>query len=164
MIMFDGGAVMHIWGTMLVSLDILTDLQELNEPLRVQTAKGSLSLTTLATLTLRGNAFVGAINPHMQLSLISEGVLFVEQGWKFINEEGEKLCLPPGDEEGFKADMLGNLAFWPQQDIVKAMGASIGVAYNINLETEHTGETTESEDDKPPPLLPLEANPSQDQP
>jgi hypothetical protein len=75
MIMFDGGAFMHIWGTMLVSLDILTDQQELKEPLRVQTAKGSLSLTTLATLTLRGNAFVGAINPHMQLSLISEGVI-----------------------------------------------------------------------------------------
>ena len=80
MIMFDGGASMHIWGTMLVSLDILTDQQELKVPLRVQTAKGSLSLTTLAALTLRGNAFVGAINPHMQLSLISEGVLFVEQG------------------------------------------------------------------------------------
>ena len=65
------------------------------------------------------------------------------------------MSIPPGDEEGFKADMVGNLAFWPQQDIVEAMGAINGVAYNINLETAHTGETTESEDDNPPPLIPL---------
>ena len=88
MLMFDGGAFMHIWGTMLVDLDLLTDWQDLDTPLRVQTAKGTLTLTQLATLTLRGQAFSGAINPHMQLSLISEGMLFVEKNWKFINESG----------------------------------------------------------------------------
>ena len=39
MLMFDGGAFMHIWGTMLVGLDLLTDWQDLDTPLRVQTAK-----------------------------------------------------------------------------------------------------------------------------
>ena len=50
MLMFDAGAFMHIWGTMLVGLDLLTDWQDLDIPLKVQTAKGSLSLTKLATL------------------------------------------------------------------------------------------------------------------
>ena len=49
MLMFDGGAFMHIWGTMLVGLDLLTDWQDLDTPLRVQTAKGTLTLTQLAT-------------------------------------------------------------------------------------------------------------------
>ena len=49
MIMFDGGAFVNIWGTMLVDLGILTDWQELSEPLLVQTAKGNLTLTTIAT-------------------------------------------------------------------------------------------------------------------
>ena len=34
--------------------------------------------------------------------------------------------------------MVGNLAFWPQQDIVEAMGASNKVAYNINKKTLET--------------------------
>ena len=41
---------MHIWGTMLVGLDLLTDWQDLDTPLRVQTAKGTLTLTQLATM------------------------------------------------------------------------------------------------------------------
>ena len=141
---------------MLVGLDLLTDWQDLDTPLRVQTAKGTLTLTQLATLTLRGQAFSGAINPHMQLSLISEGMLFVEKNWKFINESGQKLCIPPGEDQGFHADMVGNLAFWPQQDIVEAMGASNKVAYNINQKLFHSGDTTETEEDEDLP----EANPS----
>ena len=92
----------------------------------------------------------------MQLSLISEGMLFVEKNWKFINENGKKLCIPPGEEQGFHADMVGNLAFWPQQDIVEAMGASNKVAYNINKKLSHSGDTTETDEDGDLP----EANPS----
>ena len=52
--------------------------------------------------------------------------------------------------------MVGNLAFWPQQDIVEAMGASNKVAYNINKKLFHSGDTTETEEDEDLP----EANPS----
>ena len=54
MLMFDGGAFMHIWGTMLVGLDLLTDWQDLDTPLRVQTAKGTLTL--LSQVQDRGTA------------------------------------------------------------------------------------------------------------
>ena len=75
----------------------------------------------------------------------------------------------PGADEGFKAEMVGNLAFRPQQDIVEAMGASKEVVYNISKEPLHTGDTTESEDGDMdlPPLLPLPSplgRPTQDQP
>ena len=42
---------------------------------------------------------------------------------------------------------VGNLAFWPQQDIVEAMGASNKVAYNINKKLFHSGDTTETDED-----------------
>ena len=50
-----------------------------------------------------------------------------------------------GDDVGFEADMIGNLAFWPQQDIVKAMGASKKVVFNISESSDMQPSPTGSE-------------------
>ena len=47
---------MHIWGTMLVGLDLLTDWQDLDTPRRVQTAKGTLTLNTNGSFTYAPNS------------------------------------------------------------------------------------------------------------
>ena len=83
----------------------------------VLTAGECITITHEADLTLGGHTFTGAINPFMKLSLLSEGDLYVNEGWKFDSEEGRKRVTPPTGMT-FLADMMGVLAFWPQKDLV----------------------------------------------
>ena len=66
----------------------------------------------------------------MKLSLLSEGDLYVNEGWKFDSEEGRKRVTPPSDtgRPGFFADMMGVL---PQKDLVEALGEAPEVAYSL---------------------------------
>ena len=66
----------------------------------------------------------------MKLSLLSEGDLYVNEGWKFDSEEGRKRVTPPTGMP-FLADMMGVLAFWPQKDLVEALGEAPEVTYSL---------------------------------
>ena len=136
MIMFDSGTYRHIWGTDLLKMGLVTDIQKLPKPEKVETAAGEVTLSKTGSVTLKGITFKGVINEHMRLSLISEGTLFVKDGWCITCEQGIKTIVPAPHlvVAPFNADMYGNLAFWPQQDIVKAI-ASVG-AYALVTQDE----------------------------
>ena len=147
LIMFDGGSFKHIRGTAMQQTGLLINYQELAAPVKVDTAGGCITITHEADLTLGGHTFTGAINPYMKLSLISEGDLYVNQGWKFDSEDGCKRVTPPSNSgmPGFMADMMGVLAFWPQKYLVEAIGEDLEVAYSLYTEAEiqlHQGRQT----------------------
>ena len=94
-------------------------------------------ITHQADLTLGGHTFTGAINPYMKLSLLSEGDLYVNEGWKFDSEDGHKRVTPPTNTGmPFLADMMGVLAFWPQKDLVEAIGEAPEMAYSLYTKEE----------------------------
>ena len=138
LVMFDGGSFNHIWGTDMQQTGLLFNYQELSAPVKVDTAGGCITITHEADLTLGGHTFTGAINPFMKLSLLSEGDLYVNLNWKFGSEGGRKLVTPPSDTgmPEFFADMMGVLAFWPQKDLVAAMGEAPEVAYSLYTDKE----------------------------
>ena len=74
-------------------------------------------------VNLRGIEFTRVLNRYMKMSLISEGTLYVANDWVITGQDGIKTCEPPTalNIEPFQADMCGNLAFWPQQDVVSAL-------------------------------------------
>ena len=133
LIMFDGGSFKHIWGTDMQHTGLLINYQQLSAPVKVDTAGGCITITHQADLTLGGPTFTGAINPYMKLSLLSEGDLYVNEGWKFDSEDGHKRVTPPTDTGmPFLADMMGVLAFWPQKDLVEAMGEAPEMTYSLH--------------------------------
>jgi hypothetical protein len=121
-IMFDSGAWRHIWGTDLVNSGMVYDVEDLKEPVDVDTAAGPITLEKLGTVQLRGIEFKGYLNPNMRISLISEGELFTNDGWVITGKDGSKIATPPTSLHDLPvfAEMVGKLAFWPHQDVVEA--------------------------------------------
>ena len=121
--MLDSGAYRHIWGTDLVRAGLVFDIEDLERPSEVDTASGTVTLRQEGSIKLRGMVFRGAINPHMKISLISEGVLYTDDGWEVLGKDGKKVCKPPTEmqQEPLVADTIGKLAFWPHKDVVQAL-------------------------------------------
>ena len=129
-IMFDSGAWRHIWGTDLVNSGMVYDVEDLKEPVDVDTAAGPITLEKLGTIQLRGIEFKGYLNPNMKISLISEGELFTNDGWEITGKDGGKIATPPTSLHDLPvfAEMVGKLAFWPHQDVVDACAEATEIA------------------------------------
>ena len=127
MILFDSGAFRHIWGTDLVHSGLVYNIVDLENPSNVGTACGDVTLYQEGTITLRDIEFTGAINKHMKISLISEGLLFVNGKWDIGGSDGIKSIKPPPSlgVDPFTAEMCGNLAFWPQVDVARAINSVV---------------------------------------
>ena len=123
MILFDSGTYKHVWGTDMVDAGLIFDTKELPIPEIVNTAAGVVTIKRYGKLRLRGMVFSGVINDMIQISMMSEGLLFVEDKWKITGEGGIKTCEPPAELNValFRAEMHGHLAFWPQSDIKLAI-------------------------------------------
>ena len=109
LIMFDGGSFKHIWGTDMQHTGLLINYQQLSAPVKVDTAGGCIPITHQADLALGGHTFTRAIHPYMKLSLLSEGDLYVNQGWKFDSEDGRKRVTPPTDKVPCRHDGCAGL-------------------------------------------------------
>ena len=125
MLMLDSGTYKHIWGTDMVNAGLVYDISALPIPEVVETAAGNITLKQCGKVLLRGIVFTGIVNNMMRLSLLSEGMLYTDEKWKITGEDGVKTCQPPNhfNIKPIKADMCGNLAFWPQEDIRLAIEA-----------------------------------------
>ena len=143
-LMFDSGTYKHILGTDMIDAGLVYDINALPVAEVVDTAAGRVTLKQSGKIQLRGIEFQGIINRMMRLSLLSEGLLFVKEDWKITGEDGVKMCQPATDLgiDTFKADMCGNLAFWPQGDIMAAMEAvQNGLYPTINIVNDNKNST-----------------------
>jgi len=87
-IMFDDGTFKHMWGTDLVKAGLVTNIREVN-PHLVHTAGGGIKLNQMGVVFIGDNELLaGYLNPHMGLSLCSEGKQHTHEGWRFIGEQG----------------------------------------------------------------------------
>ena len=134
-LMFDDGTFNHMWGTDMVRAGMVYNIRDIPTK-HVGAAGGGMQLTQMGDVTLDGYDFLGGhINPHMGLSLLSEGKLSKYEGWGFQNMDGQ-LHVDTNLGDQFKAEMHGNLGFWPQEVIMETIQG-----------LHHTGDTTETEDD-----------------
>jgi hypothetical protein len=95
-VMFDGGTFDHMFGTSLVSTGCATNLRKV-KPVPCRIAKGFMWLDTKADVILPNGMMLrdGFINPHNDITLVSEGKLALFEGWEFHkNVDGLKFTWP----------------------------------------------------------------------
>lgn len=108
--MLDGGCFKHMWGTAMVHL--LTNFRKV-APVPCRIAKGFMWLDTMADLVLNGVVLTdGFVNPHHDMSLISEGTLALFEGWEFRKNAKGLVFSVHGSEEQ-KAWRQGVLFYLP---------------------------------------------------
>jgi hypothetical protein len=83
LLMIDGGTFRHMIGSN--ALQYMTNVRSIR-PYPVKTAGGIVWLTTIADLEVSGHVFRDCmVNPKINTSLLSEGMMAMTEGWEFIH-------------------------------------------------------------------------------
>jgi hypothetical protein len=83
-LMFDGGTFDHLWGTDAVQSGMVINIHRV-DPVPCRIAKGFMWLDTKGDLVFKDGTVMrdGFVNPHHDMSLVSEGRLALFEGWEF---------------------------------------------------------------------------------
>jgi hypothetical protein len=97
--MIDAGTFRHMAGTGIMHL--ATNIRKIKPHPVLAADGGRMYLDTQCDLILQGCQFTGClVNPHIRTTLLSEGWMFMAEGWKIENgNSGKCLRAPSGMEE-----------------------------------------------------------------
>ncbi len=132
--MFDGGYFDHMFWTSLVSTGCVINLKKV-KPVPCRIAKGFMWLDIKGDAVLPGGLVLrdGYINPHNDITLISEGKLALFEAWEFVkNVSGLSFSRPhTGSSAGGSARALqqGVLFYLPRD-----MMPDLDVAFSCAVE------------------------------
>jgi hypothetical protein len=122
--MFDGGTFDHMFGTSLMATGCVTHLRKV-KPVPCRIAKGFMWLDTKGDAVLPNGLVLrdGFVNPHNEISLISEGKLALFEAWSFLkNVNGLEFSWPPtsGRLGGTARALQQGVLFYVPKDMMPA--------------------------------------------